>query len=182
MTSAKEKFLWTEEHTRAFERMKQLIAKETLLTYPDFSKPFDIHTDASNVQLGSCISQEGKPLAFCSRKLLPAQTRYTVTEQELLSIVETLKEFRTILIGHHLKAHTDHLNLCYKTANYDRVMRWRLFIEEHAPLLDHIQGKNNAAADALSRLDKTDGNTPLHLTDGLVNIDLSTHHLSLIHI
>ena len=43
--------------------------------------------------------QEGKPLAFYSRKMNPAQTRYTTGEQELLSIVETLKEFRDILLG-----------------------------------------------------------------------------------
>ena len=73
--------------------MKLLIAKETLLTYPDFNKKFKIHTDASKVQLGACISQEGKPIAFYSRKLSDAQTRYTTTERELLSIVETLKEF-----------------------------------------------------------------------------------------
>ena len=79
--------------------MKKVIMKETLLAYPNFSKPFDIHTDASDVQLGACISQDGKPIAFYSRKLNPAQTRYTTTEQELLSIVETLKEFKMILMG-----------------------------------------------------------------------------------
>ena len=89
------------------------IAKETLLAYPNFSKPFHIHTDASDVQLGACISQDGKPIAFYSRKLNPAQTKYTTTEQELLSIVETLKEFRTILLGQQLIIHTDHKNLVY---------------------------------------------------------------------
>jgi hypothetical protein len=77
--------------------MKLLIARETLLTYPDFNKPFEIHTAASKVQLGACISQNGRPVAFYSRKLHPAQTRYTNTERELLSIVETIKEFRTIV-------------------------------------------------------------------------------------
>jgi hypothetical protein len=48
------------------------------------------------IQLGAVISQDDKPIAFYSRKLNPAQTRYTTTERELLSIVETLKEFRNI--------------------------------------------------------------------------------------
>jgi RNase H-like domain found in reverse transcriptase len=65
-----------------------------LLTYPNFNKTFEIHTDTRKVQLGACISQEGRPVAFYSRKLNPAQTQYTTTERELLSIVETLKEFR----------------------------------------------------------------------------------------
>jgi len=71
---------------------KRVIAKETLLAYPNFNKPFQIHTDASHYQLGAVVSQEGKPIAFYSRKLNPAQMRYTTTERELVSIAETLKE------------------------------------------------------------------------------------------
>jgi len=78
---------------------KRVVAKETLLAYPNFNKPFQIHTDASHYQLGAVVSQEGKPIAFYSRKLNPAQTRYTTTERELLSIVETLKEYRNMLLG-----------------------------------------------------------------------------------
>ena len=57
--------------------------KDVLLAYPNFTKEFHIHTDASKTQLGAVISQEGKPIAFYSRKLSPAQTRYTTTEREL---------------------------------------------------------------------------------------------------
>ena len=85
--------------------MKALIAKETLLTYPDFTKEFEIHTDASKLQLGACISQEQRPIAFYSKKLQPAQTRYTTTERELLYIVKTLKEFRNILLGQQIVVH-----------------------------------------------------------------------------
>jgi hypothetical protein len=79
--------------------MKAIMAKETLVTFPDFTKEFKIHTDASKLQLGACISQGGKPEAFYSPKLQPAQTCYTTTERKLLLIVETLKEFRNILLG-----------------------------------------------------------------------------------
>jgi len=143
-----------------------LIARETLLTYPNFSKPFHIHTDASKVQLGACISQEGKPVAFYSRKLNPAQTRYTTTERELLSIVETLKEFRNILLGQQIIVHTDHENLTYKNFNSDGVMRWRLFKEEYSPDLRYIKGENNVVADALSRLPKEEENA---MKDSLEN-------------
>jgi hypothetical protein len=137
--------------------------KETLLTFPDFSQEFEIHTDASKLQLGACISQNGKPVAFYSRKLQPAQTRYTTTERELLSIVETLKEFRNILLGQKIKVLTDHENLTYKSFNSDRVMRWRLYIEEYSPELQYyIKGTHNVVADALSRLDKVE--TPLEDT------------------
>jgi len=85
--------------------------------------------------------------------LSPAQTRYTTTERELLSIVETLKEFRNILLGQQIIVNTDHENLTYKKFNSYRVMRWRLFIEEYSPDLRYVKGELNIVADALSRLE-----------------------------
>ena len=93
LTSNKEKWQWVDVDQKAFDKIKRIISRETLLAYPDFEQPLIIHTDASHTQLGAVISQENKPIAFYSRKLNPAQTRYTTTERELLSIVETLKEF-----------------------------------------------------------------------------------------
>ena len=123
-----------------------------MLTYPDFNQPFIIHTDASHLQLGAVISQNGKPIAFYSRKLNPAQTRYTTTERELLAIVETLKEFRNILLGQQITVYTDHLNLTHKNFNVERVMRWRLILEEFGLDLQYTKGETNIVADALSRL------------------------------
>ena len=140
--------------------MKCVITRETLLAYPDFNKPLDIHTDASLYQLGACISQNRKPIAFYSRKLNPAQTRYTTTERELLSIVEVLKEFRNILLGQQILVHTDHENLTYKTFNSDRVIRWRLYSEEYSPDLQYIKGESNVVADALSRLEMDEEPNP----------------------
>ena len=91
LTSTNVPWKWTEVEQKAFEKVKKIISKETLLSFPDFSKPFEIHTDASHTQLGAVVSQDNKPIAFYSRKLNPAQTRYTTTERELLSIVEILK-------------------------------------------------------------------------------------------
>ena len=123
-----------------------------MLNYPNFSKEFKIHTDASDKQLGAVIAQDGKPIAFYSRRLTSAQEKYTTTERELLAIVETLKEFRNILLGQKIIVHTDHQNLTYKNFNTDRVMRWHLILEEYGPNLKYIQGKKNVVADALSRL------------------------------
>jgi hypothetical protein len=128
-------FKWEPEHTKCFDAIKRVIGWEVLLAYPDFNAPFKIHTDASKTQLGAVISQGGKPIAFFSRKLNSAQLNYTVTEKALLSIVETLKEFRNILLGHTLTVHTDHQNLIYKNSNTERIMRWHLILEEYGPEL-----------------------------------------------
>ena len=87
---------WSVECQKVFDTIKKLVSRENLLSYPNFNKPFEIHTDTSKQQFGSVISQKGKCIVFYSRKLNPAQINYTTTERKLLSIVETLKEFRTI--------------------------------------------------------------------------------------
>ena len=133
--------------------MKKIVAREALLAYPNFELPFTIHTDACDIQLGSVISQNKKPLAFYSRKLNAAQKNYTTREKELLSIVETLKEFNNILFGHEVVVHTDHKNLTHETelVSSPRVMRWRLLLEEYKISLKYIKGCKNIFADCLSR-------------------------------
>jgi RNase H-like domain found in reverse transcriptase len=51
-------------------------------------------------------------------QLNPAQTRYTTTERKILAIVETLKEFCNILLGHTIRIFTDHKNLTYKKVQH----------------------------------------------------------------
>ena len=178
LTSTKTKWQWGPQQEAAFKMAKRIIAKEVMLAYPDFNKPFVIHTDASHYQLGAVISQEGKPIAFYSRKLNPAQTRYTTTERELLSIVETLKEYRNILLGQQIEVFTDHKNLVYKTFNTERVMRWRLIIEEYGPKLTYIKGESNIIADALSRMRLSDQDFSAEAFAGEVGEELPTFPLS----
>jgi hypothetical protein len=54
------KFLWETVHQDAFSKMKEVIAKETMLTYPIFDENFIIHTDASSKQIGGVISQDAR--------------------------------------------------------------------------------------------------------------------------
>ncbi len=81
------------------------------MAYPDFSKVFEIYTDASSKQLGAVITQETRPIVFFSWKLFHAQCKYSVTKIELLAIVKTLKEFKGMLWGQPIKVYTDHKNL-----------------------------------------------------------------------
>ena len=97
--------------------------------------------------------QDDKPLAFYSRKMNSTQQNYTTGEQELLSIVETLKEFRNILLGQDLVVHTDHKNIIHGNLTNSRIARWQLLLEEFGPKYIHIAGKDNVVADALSRME-----------------------------
>ena len=100
-----------------------MLSCEVLLVYPDFSKSFVVHTNASDYQLGAEI-------AFYLQKLNDAQMCYTTTEKELLAIVETLKEFKNILSGQKIVVYADHRNLRYKTHNSARIMCWTFTIEK----------------------------------------------------
>jgi len=122
LTSKTVPWQWTTQHEQSFQLIKKIMSRETLLAYPQFDQPFIIHTDASHTQLGSVISQNDKPIAFYSRKLSPTQTRYTTTERELLAILETLKEFKNILLGQKIIIFTDHQNLIAKNCTIERII------------------------------------------------------------
>jgi hypothetical protein len=126
-----------------------------VLAYPDFPKPFDIYTDESTMQLGAVITQDNRPIAFFSRKLSGAQSKYTFTKLKLLAIVETLKEFKGMLWGQRLNVYIDHRNLTRDGLGLtsDRVTRWRILLEEYAPKIIYIKGIHNTVADAISRRD-----------------------------
>ncbi len=145
--------IWSEKFQQAFDQMKKLVGRETLLAYPRFDQPFTVYTDASDYQLGAVILQNDRPLAYFSRKLNRAQCNYTTREKELLSIVETLKEFKNILFGYKIKVYTDHKNIVHETLvmSSDRVMRWRLLLEEYGVEFIHVPGNDNVLADSLSR-------------------------------
>ena len=80
-TKNNKKFKWTEEMEDAFTEMKKIMAQEALLALPDYAKPFQVYTDASGYQLGVVLQQEGKPLAYYTRKLTDTQRRYTTEER-----------------------------------------------------------------------------------------------------
>jgi hypothetical protein len=148
---------WDEIHQRAFNHLKATIAKDVVLAYPDYSKVFEIYTDASSKQLGAVITQDNRPIAFFSWKFSNTQRKYSVTKIELLAIVETLKEFKRILWGKNMKVITDHTNLMRDALGLtsDQVYQWRLLLEEYRPKIVYIKGIHNTVADAVLRLSMT---------------------------
>ncbi len=151
----KKPWRWDSIDQQAFDDVKAAIAKETVLAYPDFSKPFGIYTDTSSTQLGAVITQDNRPIAFFSRKLSKMQQKYSVAEIELLAIVETLKEFKGMLWGQGINVYTDHKNLTRDALGLtsDRVYCWRLLLEEYAPEIICIKGIHNTVAEAILQLE-----------------------------
>ena len=94
------------------------------------------------------------PIAFMSKKMLPAEKNYPVHEQELLAIICALKEWRHYLHGNHFKVITDHRSLKYlqsQTHLSARQTRWSEFLQQFDFTIEYQEGKTNVVADALSR-------------------------------
>ncbi len=146
---------WDEVHQRAFNHVKATIAREVVLAYPDFSKVFEIYTDALSKQLGAVITQGNRPIVFFSWKLSTMQCKYSVTKIELLAIIETLKEFKGMLWGQSIKVYTNHANLMRDALGMssDCVYQWRLLLEEYRPKSVYIKGIHNTIADTISWLE-----------------------------
>ncbi len=125
------------------------------MAYTDYSKVFEIYTDASSKQLGAVITQDNRLITFFSWKLSNTQRKYSVNKIELLVIVETLKEFKGMLWGQNIKVFTDHANLMRDALGLtlDQVYRWRLFLEEIGPKILYIKGIHNTMADTVSWLE-----------------------------
>eukprot|EP00804_Cyclotella_cryptica_P023910 CCRYP_010028-RA/>CCRYP_010028-RA protein AED:0.35 eAED:0.68 QI:0/0/0/1/0/0/6/0/715 len=140
----KKPWKWTEEYQKAFNDIKA--------TIPDYSKGFEIYTDGSKRQLGAVITQINQPIAFFSRKLSVGQQKYSITEIELLAIVETLKEFKAMLWGQSIEVYTVHKTLMQDALSLT-CDRWRLLLEEYGPESIYIKGIHSTVADAISRLD-----------------------------
>jgi len=88
-------FNWNDWCKEAFEHLKTLLSERPLLQYPDFTRPFIVTTDASNVAIGTIRSQGSigadLPIAYISRTLNKAERNYSTSEKELLANVWACK-------------------------------------------------------------------------------------------
>lgn len=145
---------WSVKCQDAFDQLKQAITKEPVLALPDYSKPYEVHTDASDFAIGGVLMQEGHPVAFESRKLNDTERRYTVQEKEMTAVVHCLRTWRHYLLGTPFVVKTDNIATSYFQTQKKltpKQARWQDFLAEFDFVLEYKPGKTNLVADALSR-------------------------------
>jgi len=157
----KRKIEWTTTTTEAFNRIKTELANATLLAHPSPDLPLVLNVDASDQAIGAALQQvrDGKlePLGFFSKKLNPAQTRYSTYDRELLAAYEAVKYFKHMLEGRPFTLLTDHKPLSYAFGQRadkatPRQLRHLDYIGQFTTDIRYVPGKDNIPADACSRI------------------------------
>ena len=151
---------WTPQLEAAFKTSKRALATATMLVYPSMQAPTALTTDASDTGVGAVLEQflEGKwkPLAFFSRRFRTPETKYSTFDRELLAVHLAIRHFRFFLEGRSFTIFTDHkpLTLAIKKSTDPqsaRQGRHLAAIAEYSTDIQHVAGKANPVADALSR-------------------------------
>ncbi|KAL1139169.1 hypothetical protein AAG570_009229 [Ranatra chinensis] len=139
---------------KSLDWAKEHLCREPVLRFPDETKQF-----ASQVALGAVLSQldhlGDRPVAFASRKLTSAESRYSAIERELLGVVWPVEYFRPYLWGRQFLIKTDHKPLVWVGGLKEtsaRVARWKERLAAYSFTISHNKGKDNVVADCLSRM------------------------------
>jgi hypothetical protein len=144
---------WSDAAQQAFDGLKQAMSSAPVLKLPDWSKPFVVQTDASGVAIGAVLMQDGHPIAYESRKMIPAELNYHAGEQELLAVIHALTVWRCYLEGAEFTVVTDHNPNTFMASKPDlrgRKARWSEFLQRFHFTWVYKPGKVNIA-DPLSR-------------------------------
>ena len=169
--------VWTPDAEAAFIAIKEALADATLLVHLQADAPTCLITDASDVAVGAVLQQKinsvWSPIAFFSRKLQPAETRYSTFDRELLAVYLAIRHFRHFVEGRSFFVVTDHKPLTFALTNPSkqhspRQIRHLDFVSQFTTDIRFLQGSSNLAANALSRVEVDTLNTPL---DSISSID-----------
>lgn len=153
-------FLWTEDCEKAFQTLKERLTTAAVLGYPDYSLLFVLQTDTSGEGLGAVLVQVlgGKEgvIAFASRGLSPAKTKYPAHKLEFLAFKWAVTDkFYDHLYGRRFSVLTDSNPLKYvmSSAKLDATgQRWVSRLAGFEFDVQYRRGQCNANADALSRM------------------------------
>ena len=144
---------------KAFSSCRECLLKRAILKLLDHSKAFILQTNASHCGLDTTVMQQHDErlysVAYASKKLAPAETKYLTLEKECLGIVWGIKKFRLYFAGKPFILQTYRQPLAYinKTKyQNDRIIRWALALQRYDCTVQDTPGKDNVAADYLSRV------------------------------
>lgn len=158
LTKKNQQWKWGGEQQQAFESLKRAVSEAPVLVTADPSRPFSLSTDASGYAIGAVLQQDQgqglQPIAYMSRKLHEAETRYSVGEQELLAIKTALEVWRHYLHGCMVNVFTDNRALEFIESQKElsgRQARWMEVMSQYNYKIHYRPGKDNQVADALSR-------------------------------
>jgi transposase InsO family protein len=159
LTKNEVKWEWTKECQTAFEKIRDALTQTPVLAVADPNKSYILHTDASDHAMGAVLSQTDEdnrlhPIAYASKTFTDAQKNYDTTEREALAIIWALNHFNTYCEGHKYTLITDHKALEYIKTNKDvkkRIHRWAVLLQAYQVDIYYKPGKQNFAADLLSR-------------------------------
>ncbi len=170
LIKAKTIFDWQSQHQEAFKAVKKELSSTPVLAFYDKTKRHIIQIDASLRGLGVVLLQEGQPVVYASRSLLPAEERYSNIERELLGVVFGLERFHNLICGGPIEIQTDHLPLVNIVSKQvcdvsPRLQRLLLRLHKYEVKMKYVKGLENVVADALSRV------TPLPPKSGDVQPD-----------
>ena len=168
---------WTDDALAAFATVKDALANATLLVHPKSDAPTCIVADASDLAVGAVLQQRigdhWQPISYFSKKLKPAETRYSTFDRELLAVYLAIKHFRHFVEGRVFHIRTDHKPLTFALLSQsDRHTPWQIrhldFISQFTSDIRYIKGMDNLVADTLSRVEintLNDGHTVIDLKE-----------------
>lgn len=152
-------FVWTEEHQKAFEHLKDAICNPPILCIPDFKSEFILQSDASNKAVGAVLLQERDgvrmPVSFYSKRLTEAEAKFSTYELECLAAILSMEHFRAFLEHSSFQLETDNMALSWLLSHprqQGRLARWVLRVSSFRFQVRHIRGTQNIIADSLSRM------------------------------
>jgi hypothetical protein len=146
-------FLWDSQCQISFEILKEKLSTAPVLWGPDWSLPFHICIDASDITLGAILGRKEDQLSYAiyysSKNLSPSELNYTITEKEFLVVVHAINKFRHYITSYENFIHTNHSSIKFlmnKPITNGRITRWLLLLQEFNITIVDMPGKENLVA------------------------------------
>lgn len=150
---------WDDEAENSFIALKEKLITAPILSCPDFSEPFTIQTDASDIAIAGILTQdiqgEEHVIAYFSRKLTVSQRSWKAAEKEGVAALEAIEKFRPYVEGARFTLITDSSALSFimnsKWKPSSKLSRWSMLLQQYDMVVKHRKGAENVVPDALSR-------------------------------